>query len=147
MTDQRPVKVRRSRIEEIRDLAAQYRAESAGPADRSPDPAIPQGGIFWIAEDHGTPVGYAAGRLRPEGLQIGPVFVLADFRRRGVGEQLLRSIQHWAGETRVPVVEVSVAAHNESGRRFLEASGYVPRRILFSPTPERPDPESAREDR
>jgi GNAT superfamily N-acetyltransferase len=134
------VTVRRARIEEIRDLAMEYRSESSmdsrggGPWD----PPVPQGGIFWIAEDPegSEPLGYAAGRLRPEGLTIGPVYVRPSARRRGVGEDLLSAIQNWAMDTRVPVVEVSVAVDNGSGRAFLESSGYVPRRILFSLTPE-----------
>lgn len=137
------VLVRRARIEEIRDLAAEYRTNaSAESRDGRPwDEPIPQGGIFWIAEDElrGAPLGYAAGRLRPEGMTIGPVYVRTDARRRGVGEALLTSIQRWATDTRVPVVEVSVAVDNEEGRTFLESSGYVPRRILFSLTPERRD--------
>lgn len=133
----REVRVRRARIEEIRNLAAEYRSEASKESrDGRPwDPPVPQGGIFWIAEDDDGPLGYAAGRLRPEGMQIGPVFVRESARRRGVGDYLLASIQNWAGDTRVPVVEVSVAVENEEGRAFLESSGYVPRRILFSLTP------------
>jgi GNAT superfamily N-acetyltransferase len=132
-----PLRVRRARLEEIREMAAEYRQESTEQSgDGRPwDPPVPQGGIFWLAEDNDGALGYAAGRLRPEGVQIGPVFVRPQARRRGVGEDLLRAIQRWAADTRVPVVEVSVAVDNEEGRRFLEASGYVPRRILFSLTP------------
>lgn len=132
-------RVRRARIEEIRPLASAYREEMLAGDERLPaDPPIPQGGIFWLAEDteRSEPIGYAGGRLRPEGLTIGPIFVLPEARRAGVGEELLRAIQRWAQDTRVPVVEVSVAMANESGRRFLEAEGYVPRRVLFSLTPE-----------
>lgn len=140
MSDPSDVAVRRARIEEIRGLAAEYRSESStGSRDGRPwDPPVPQGGIFWIAEDAdgSEPLGYAAGRLRPEGLTIGPVYVRPDARRGGVGEALLTAIQRWAADTRVPVVEVSVAVDNDSGRAFLESAGYVPRRILFSLTPE-----------
>lgn len=135
------VRVRRARIEEIRGLAVEYRTDAtrSSPDGRPWDPPVPQGGIFWIAEDEddGVTLGYAAGRLRPEGLTIGPVFVRSEARRRGVGEELLTNIQRWAADTSVPVVEVSVAVDNEQGRRFLESSGYVPRRILFSLTPDR----------
>lgn len=132
------VRVRRARIEEIRALAQEYRDDSsATSSDGRPwDAPIPQGGIFWLAEDDDGALGYAAGRLRPEGLTIGPVFVRPHARRQGVGEQLLTAIQRWAEGTRVPVVEVSVAVDNDRGRAFLETSGYVPRRILFSLTPQ-----------
>lgn len=133
------VRVRRARIEEIRDLAEEYRVESSAQSDSGEpwDAPIPQGGVFWLAEDAGdrTALGYAAGTLRPTGCTVGPVFVRGDARRRGVGDALIRSIQEWAEGTRVPVVEISVAADNEAGQRFLESLGYVPRRIMMSLTP------------
>ncbi|MGH3440504.1 MAG: GNAT family N-acetyltransferase [Nitriliruptorales bacterium] len=132
--------VRRARIEEVRALASEYREEvarRAAPGERW-EPPLPQGGVFWIAEEPADrdPLGYAGGRLAPEGLTIGPVFVRSGARRAGIGDALLTAIQQWAEGTRVPVVEVSVAVDNEAGRAFLEANGYVPRRLLFSLTPE-----------
>ena len=132
------VEVRRARIEEIRPLAAEYKREQEAISEEGPRTApIPQGGIFWLATDPQTkePLGYAAGTLRPAGCTIGPVFTLATARRRGVGEALLTTIQRWAEDTRVPVVEISVAAENEGGQRFLESLGYEPRRVLMSLTP------------
>ena len=133
------VVVRRARIEEIRELATEYREESsARSSDGEPwDPPVPQGGIFWLATDSTTKaaLGYAAGRLRPDGTTVGPVFVRPDARRRGVGFALIEAIQRWAEDTRVPVVEISVAADNDEGRAFLESLGYEPRRILMSLTP------------
>jgi len=63
------------------------------------------------------------------------VFTRANARRRGVGEALLTTIQRWAQDTRVPVVEISVAVDNEGGQAFLKALGYEPRRLLMSLTP------------
>jgi len=131
------VAVRRARIEEIRPLAVEYRAAQERDPEALPDLPLPQGGVFWLASDasDGTPLGYAAGTLRPAGCTIGPVFTRGIARRHGVGEALIRAIQTWAEDTRVPVVEISVAADNQDGRRFLEALGYEPRRILMSLTP------------
>lgn len=131
------IEIRRARIEEIRPLAAEYKREQDAEGDGPTDPPLPQGGVFWLATDRrtGDPVGYAAGTLRPTGCTIGPVFTHATARRRGVGEALLTAIQRWAEETRVPVVEISVANDNEGGRRFLESLGYEPRRVLMSLTP------------
>ena len=137
-TEVASVEVRRARIEEIRPLAAEYKREQEAVLEEGPPTApIPQGGIFWIATDPQTnePMGYAAGTLRPAGCTIGPVFTRETARRRGVGEALLTTIQRWAEDTRVPVVEISVAAENEAGQRFLESLGYVPRRVLMSLTP------------
>ncbi len=137
------IEVQRARIEEIRDLADRYRTESsARSADGRPwDPPIPQGGIFWKAVDTttGETVGYAAGTLRPAGMTVGPVFAVPEARRRGVGAALINAIQTWAASTRVPVVEISVAADNPEGRTFLEQLGYRPRRVLMSLEPGTPD--------
>jgi GNAT superfamily N-acetyltransferase len=132
-----PVQVRRARIEEIRPLAVEYKREQDTVAGAPTDPPLPQGGIFWVATDEQSrePLGYAAGTLRPTGCTIGPVFTRAHARRRGVGESLLTAIQSWAEDTRVPVVEISVADDNHTGRAFLESLGYVPRRVLMSLTP------------
>jgi GNAT superfamily N-acetyltransferase len=139
--DQQAIRIRRARIEEIRPLAQEYRDEQEQDLEALPDPALPQGGIFWLAvDDGGEPLGYAAGTLRPSGCTIGPVFARQLARRRGVGEALITAIQDWAGDTRVPVVEISVAADNEAGRAFLEALGYRPRRVLMSLEPEQAEP-------
>lgn len=131
------VQVRRARIEEIRPLAVEYRTAQNADPEALPDPPLPQGGIFWLATDaDGTPLGYAAGTLRPAGCTIGPVFARTDSRRRGAGEALIGAIQAWAEQTRVPVVEISVAADNADGIAFLESLGYRPRRVLMSLTPE-----------
>jgi len=133
------IRVQRARIEEIRGLADRYRDESSSrSADGRPwDPPIPQGGIFWQAvdTDRDEPVGYAAGTLRQAGMTVGPVFAVPEARRQGVGAQLVDAIQAWASSTRVPVVEISVAADNPDGQAFLERLGYRPRRILMSLRP------------
>jgi GNAT superfamily N-acetyltransferase len=132
------VEVRRARIEEIRPLALEYREEQESLFGAPGNPPLPQGGIFWLAVDTSDerPLGYAAGTLRPTGCTVGPIFTRAEARRRGVGEALLLGIQQWALQTRVPVVEISVAADNQAGQRFLEALGYIPRRVLMSLTPD-----------
>lgn len=133
------IRVQRARIEEIRDLAERYRTESSDRSEdgRPWDPPIPQGGIFWVAidEDTGEQVGYAAGTLRPAGMTVGPVFAVPEARRAGVGRALVAAIQEWASSTRVPVVEISVAADNPDGQAFLEQLGYRPRRVLMSLRP------------
>ena len=111
------VRTRRARIEEIRPLAEQYARESAR---RSPDGTpfdapLPQGGIFWVAEEGDEKLGYAAGTLRPSGCVVGPVYTVPAARRRGVGQALLLAVQGWARGTRVPIVEISVSHDNTDG--------------------------------
>jgi GNAT superfamily N-acetyltransferase len=129
----RTVSVRRARIEEVRPLAAEYLAEQEARFGRPTSPPLPQGGVFWVAEDpeDGDIIGYAAGTLRPEGCTIGPIFTRAVGRRRGTGAALLSAIERWAEDTRVPVIEVAVNSENEGGVAFLRSSGYRPGRMLM----------------
>jgi GNAT superfamily N-acetyltransferase len=125
--------VRRARFEEVRTLAAEYLAEQEERFGRPTSPPLPQGGVFWVAEDPGSGVvlGYAAGTLRPEGCTIGPIFTRADGRRRGVAAALLAAIETWVDDTRVPLMEVAVNAENEGGVAFLRAAGYRPGRMMM----------------
>jgi GNAT superfamily N-acetyltransferase len=127
------VDVRRARIEEVRSLAAEYLAEQEARFGRPTSPPLPQGGVFWLAEDgeRGEILGYAAGTLRPEGCTIGPIFTRSVGRRRGTGAALLAAIERWAQDTRVPVIEVAVNAENEGGVAFLRSAGYRPGRMLM----------------
>ena len=125
--------VRRARIEEVRPLASEYLAEQERHFGRPTSPPLPQGGVFWVAEDAATGelLGYAAGTLRPEGCTIGPIFTRDVGRRRGTGGALLSAIEEWAADTRVPVIEVAVNAENEGSVAFLRAAGYRPGRVLM----------------
>ena len=114
-------------------MAAEYLAEQTEQFGRPTSPPLPQGGVFWIAEDAASKetLGYAAGTLRPAGCTIGPIFTRAVGRRRGTGAALLAAIERWAEDTRVPVVEVAVNAENEGGVAFLRSAGYRPGRMLM----------------
>ena len=127
------VRIRRARIEEVRPLATEYLAEQEERFGRPTSPPLPQGGVFWLAEDgsSGETLGYAAGTLRPEGCTIGPIFTRAVGRRRGTGAALLAAIEAWASDTRVPVLEVAVNASNEGGVAFLTAAGYRPGTMMM----------------
>jgi GNAT superfamily N-acetyltransferase len=132
------MQVRRARLEEIRPLAGEYLAEQESRFGRPTSPPLPQGGVFWVAEDDGELLGYAAGTLRPEGCSIGPIFTRGVGRRRGTGAALLGAIERWVADTGVPVVEVAVNADNPEGVAFLEAAGYRPGRILMVPAEPKP---------
>ncbi len=124
--------VARARIEQIQPLALEYRREGAASAT-AVEPPMPSGALFWVARcAEGKDMGYAAGTLRPEGLVLGPVYVLPTYRRSGVGLQLLHEIERWASTARIPLVEVAVSVDNEAGVRFLERAGYRSRRVLMA---------------
>jgi GNAT superfamily N-acetyltransferase len=122
--------VDRARLEEIQPLALEY-AREARAAGTLTEPALPKGALFWVARgEDAEPLGYAAGSRGPDGLTLGPVYVLPAHRRAGVGQRLLEEIERWAGD--VGIVEVSVAADNEVGISFLESVGYRTRRVLLA---------------
>lgn len=125
--------MRRARFEEVRPLAAEYLVEQETRFGRPTSPPLPQGGVFWVAEDEasGEIVGYAAGTLRPEGCTIGPIFTREAGRRRGTGAALLAAIETWVADTRVPMMEVAVNAENEGGVAFLRSAGYRPGRMMM----------------
>lgn len=131
----RPPRVRRARIQEIRALAERYAAEITERPSSQRDVPMPQGGVFWIAERTGEPLGYAAGTLRPSGCVVGPVYTVPEHRHEGVGRALLEAVQRWASGTGVPIVDISVAVGNDAGVAFLESLGYEARRTLMSLTP------------
>jgi GNAT superfamily N-acetyltransferase len=114
-------------------MAAEYLLEQEALFGRPTSPPLPQGGVFWVAEDaaSGEPLGYAAGTLRPEGCTIGPIFTRAAGRRRGTGAALLAAIEGWVSDTRVPVMEVAVNAENAGGVAFLRSAGYRPGRMMM----------------
>jgi GNAT superfamily N-acetyltransferase len=126
------IRVARAGLGEVQALAAEYRREAVAQGGTA-EPPLPAGAVFWIARDAaGEPVGYAAGTMRPEGLVLGPIFVRPAARRSGVAGRLLAEIERWAEGARIPVVEVSVAADNLAGVRFLESAGYRTRRLLMA---------------
>ncbi len=125
------VRVDRARLEEVQPLAAEFHRDASQWGSRV-DAPLPTGALFWRAVDGDEAVGYAAGTLRPEGIVLGPFYVRKRHRRGGVGRALLAEIERWAAGSRIPVVEVSVAADNTLGVQFLEAAGYRPRRLLMT---------------
>jgi GNAT superfamily N-acetyltransferase len=130
----RQVRVARARLEEVQPLAAAYSRDPS--RTRGFESPLPTGALFWRATDEGgTPLGYAAGTLRPEGIMLGPVFVLPEYRREGVARALLAEIERWSESARIPLVEVSVATDNEAGVRFHESVGYRGRRLLMAREP------------
>lgn len=126
------VRVARARIEEVQPLAAEFQRDATREGAVI-DPPLPAAALFWLATGPDREaLGYAAGRLRPEGIVLGPVFVRREHRRAGIGQALLNEIERWADGASIPLVEVSVAADNAAGVGFLEAAGYRVRRLLMA---------------
>jgi len=78
--------------------------------------------IAVVARDDLDVVGYAVGRIttlpsffehRYRGY-IHDVFVKSEYRRRGIGRQLVEEILRWLSQHRVTLVELTVAANNDA---------------------------------
>ncbi len=78
--------------------------------------------IAVVARDDLDVVGYAVGRIttlpsffehRYRGY-IHDVFVKSEYRRRGIGRQLVEEILRWLAQHRVTLVELTVAANNDA---------------------------------
>jgi ribosomal protein S18 acetylase RimI-like enzyme len=104
--------------------------------------ALPRGEYLgWVAESVSPspePVGGGGVQLRPilprprpsgEGIELGPeaiilnVYVEPEWRRRGVGEALMRSILSALAERKVTRI---VLHASDDGRRLYERMGFVP---------------------
>jgi ribosomal protein S18 acetylase RimI-like enzyme len=95
--------------------------------------------LGWVAESttSGEPIGGAGVQLRPilprprshDGIELGPealvlnVYVVPSWRRRGVGEALMRSLMTALGERNVRRIVLHAA---DDGRRLYERLGFVP---------------------
>lgn len=63
-------------------------------------------------------------RRRPD-VVIEALAVCADFRRRGVGANLVQDVEQWAKTRRARFVELGVFEFNPEARAFYEALGYL----------------------
>ena len=83
-----------------------------------------------VALVDGRAVGVAHLRRAPlspihpdDAVHVGYLHVLTDYRRRGVGRQLLESAADWADEKDTQHIVASVAARNRDANRFLARLG------------------------
>ena len=88
--------------------------------------------FLFVAEYDGRSVGFVSGELRESSPTFRPktwasvddVFVEPDYRNRGMGRALLKSVEAWARERGVSGVSLQVAAANARARKFYEDLGF-----------------------
>ena len=88
--------------------------------------------FLFVAESGGRTVGFISGELR-EGsptfrqrtwASVDDVFVEPDYRNRGMGRVLLKSVEEWAKERGADGISLQVAAANGRGRKFYGELGF-----------------------
>jgi ribosomal protein S18 acetylase RimI-like enzyme len=92
-------------------------------------------GVALIAEDEGTPVGYALASVVPQTPVRGhlyDLYVNADVRGRGVGRELIAAVAERLKGRGVTHLSLDVALTNDSARRLYERLGFRSYDVLMA---------------
>lgn len=57
--------------------------------------------------------------------QLGNIAVCADYRRSGIGHQLIQAVKNWSHENGLDRVELHVISANTPGRTFFQKAGFM----------------------
>jgi GNAT superfamily N-acetyltransferase len=76
-------------------------------------------GGFWLAYQAGLPVGHIGGQAIGRGVELRRMYVRATFRRRGIGQQLVKTLVEHCRKQGVTVIELWTAPDG-AGRKLYE---------------------------
>ena len=76
-------------------------------------------------------VNYLAFELENEGMKIIALAVSKEYRRKGIGTQLLKTAEQWAKENNVEVVLLNSGLPREDAHTFYESQGYFKKSFGF----------------
>ena len=79
---------------------------------------------WWLAHDHGTPVGFAGGRLAGAEFEIEEVVVDSQRRREGIASKLVERVAYDAQMLGAHTVVLEVAENNETAQKLYEYLGF-----------------------
>jgi ribosomal protein S18 acetylase RimI-like enzyme len=88
--------------------------------------------IILVAVDNGRVVGYSCALVRKPSLtrkqdrygDIPDIMVTAEYRRRGIGERMLKMILKWFESKNIDRIELNIAAQNSISTSFWEKQGF-----------------------
>ena len=92
---------------------------------------------IFVAEDDNKVVGYIgcvnylAFELENEGMKIIALAVSKEYRRKGIGTQLLKTAEQWAKENNIDVVLLNSGLLREEAHVFYESQGYFKKSYGF----------------
>ena len=76
-------------------------------------------------------VSYLAFELENEGMKIIALAVSKDYRRKGIGTQLLKTAEQWAKENNIEVILLNSGLSREDAHAFYESQGYFKKSYGF----------------
>lgn len=76
-------------------------------------------------------VSYLAFELENEGMKIIALAVSKEYRRKGIGTQLLKTAEQWAKENNIEVVLLNSGLPREDAHTFYESQGYLKKSYGF----------------
>ncbi len=82
---------------------------------------------IFLCEENEKIVGYVYGYLTEEKkIIIDALFVMEEYRKKGIATQLLECIKSWAKEIDISIIEISVLLKNEKARSLYQKMGFMP---------------------
>ncbi len=76
-------------------------------------------------------VSYLAFELDNEGMKIIALAVSKEYRRKGIGTQLLKTAEKWAKENNIEVILLNSGLPREDAHSFYESQGYFKKSYGF----------------
>ena len=76
-------------------------------------------------------VSYLAFELENEGMKIIALAVSKEYRRKGIGTQLLKTAEQWAKENNIEVIFLNSGLPREDAHVFYESQGYLKKSYGF----------------
>lgn len=76
-------------------------------------------------------VNYLAFELENEGMKIIALAVSKEYRRKGIGTQLLKTAEQWAKDNNIEVVLLNSGLPREDAHTFYESQGYFKKSFGF----------------
>ena len=76
-------------------------------------------------------VSYLAFELENEGMKIIALAVSKEYRRKGIGTELLKTAERWAKENNIEVILLNSGLPREDAHRFYESQGYFKKSYGF----------------
>ena len=76
-------------------------------------------------------VSYLAFELDNEGIKIIALAVSKEYRRKGIGTQLLKTAEKWAKENNIEVILLNSGLPREDAHSFYESQGYFKKSYGF----------------